>query len=1124
MQQAIRDWLSERGMAQYADTFAAQNVDLTVLPDLTDQDLKDLGVLLGDRRKLLAWAAGLRGASSTDNGTDATPQAPSKSGERRQVTVLFSDIVDSTAMSRSIDPEDLRVLIRSYQDAVTKTVCKLDGLVAGFRGDGVLVYFGYPRAHEDEAERAVCAGLELIAAVRELPSTAPLNIRVGIATGLVVVGDLIRSGDTQERDILGETPNLAARLLSLAEPNTVVIADATRRLLGDLYDFTDLGLRSVKGIADPVRTWSVLQSLAVESRYEALHGAGITELTGRDDELNLLVKRWKKAQDGDGQVVLISGEPGIGKSRLTAALMEEIANEPHARLRYFCSPQHSDSAFFPVIGHLERGAGFAHGDDAETKLGKLEKLLTANSVDAEGKSLVAALLSLPTDRYPALDYDAAKRRAKTMETLHGQVETLCARSPVLMILEDAHWIDPTSHEAFGRTVEKLKALPVLLVITYRPEFTAPWIGDSHVTSITLNRLGNREASQIVASLAGNKPLSAETIADIVDRSDGIPLFLEEMTKAVLEAESEGAARETVAAAPVQAHAVPASLHASLMSRLDRLGAAKGIAQVGAAIGRSFSHTLLAAVTNEDPDTLRIYLDRLIASGLLFRQGQPPDATYLFKHALIRDAAYSMLLREPRRALHARILQALESKFADIAETQPEVLAHHAQESGQIERAIELWGGAGLRTLTDTAFQEAIAHLTRAQELLSGQPEGRERRKKQIQFQLPLTLAVMNFRGFSARETKATCERCLALIDQASAASEQPDDTWLLFAALQVMWGFHIVDYDQKSEREIARRCLALGQQSNDSLQNTTGHMIMGESLYFSGDFIEALAYLDTAVALYRPEEHRSTLKQRMLQDTRVQALTYRSWVLVKLGYPDAATADGEMLLADAQQIGHTPTTLFALHAAAVLQYTLEHEEALKTCDELLSLADSKSAAFWQAYARLVKGVALSVSGRALEAIEFLNSGLAAARAMGANIAVAHHLTGLAVSHAELGEFDDAWRYIEEAERFQNHTGERSYDPEVWIAAGKFSLMPGAFDPVRAEQYLNRALEAARKKSLKGSELMTVLPLARLWRDQGRTREAYDLLSPIYNWFTEGFEWTYMKQAKALLEELKSSID
>ncbi len=620
----IDGWLRGIGLPQYAEMFRANDIDGEMLGRLTNDDLKDIGVAsFGHRKMLLEAIAELAGAVPVSPRPALIEPKAHDAAERRQVTVMFSDLVGSTALSARMDPEDLREVISAYQKCVAETVRRFGGFLAKYMGDGVLVYFGYPQAYEDDAERAVRAGLELIAAVAGLKTRAALQTRVGIATGLVVVGDLIGSGAAQEQAIVGETPNLAARLQGIAEPNTVVIAEGTRRLLGNLFALQDLGAKDLKGITGPVRAWAALRASSAEGRFEALHAGGLTDLVGREEEFELLLRRWSRAKTSEGQVVLLSGEAGIGKSRLTAALLERLATEPHTRLRYFCSPQHTDSAFYPIIGQMERAAGLAHDDTTQARLDKLDTLLAQTATSTQDAALFAEMLSLPNDgRYPPLDLTPQQRRQKTMETLGLHMEALARHNPVLMIFEDAHWTDPTSLELFGRTVDRIAHLRVLLLVTFRPEFEPPWIGRPHVTALTLNRLAQRDIDAMIDRVVGNKQLPANIRQDIIERTDGIPLFVEEMTKAVLEAEGESEVRRTAASVPSPALAVPASLHASLMARLDRLGHAKELAQIGAAIGREFSHALLAAVVRQPEAEIQSALDRLIAAGLLFRQGVP----------------------------------------------------------------------------------------------------------------------------------------------------------------------------------------------------------------------------------------------------------------------------------------------------------------------------------------------------------------------------------------------------------------------------------------------------------------------------------------------------------------------
>ena len=714
--------LEKLGMSEYAQRFAENGINVAALPHLTDQDLKDIGVLLGHRRVMLAAIGSLAGKAPATHEAAARIEAKwQDAAARRQVTVMFSDLVGSTALSASMDPEDLREVISAYQKCVAETVRRLGGFVAKYMGDGVLVYFGYPEAHEDDAERAVRSGLELVEAVAALKTRASLQTRVGIATGLVVVGDLVGSGEAQERGIVGETPNLAARLQGIAEPNAVVIAESTRKLLGSLFELQDLGAGELKGMASPVTVWAVLRTSSVESRFEALRASGLTELVGREEELEILLRRWSKAKTGEGQVVLLSGEAGIGKSRLTATMLELLAREPHTRIRYFCSPQHTDSGLYPIIAQIERAAGFTHQDTVQAKLDKLDALLGQTA--SQNAALLANMLSLPNDgRYMQLDLAPQQRRQKTLEALTAQLDMLSRQNPVLMILEDAHWIDPTSLELLGMIVSKLARSRMMLIITFRPDFQPYWLGQPNVTSLNINRLTRADAEAMINRIVGNRLLPTNIRQDIVDRTDGIPLFLEEMTKAVLEAETQSAAERALAAAPSPGISIPASLYASLLTRLDRLGpSCKEVAQIGATIGREFSHLLLAKVAGKSQAELGTALDNLVASGLLFRQGEPPHANYLFKHALVQDAAYSTLLRGRRQQLHRSIVSVLREEFGEVVTNQPEVLAHHCAEGNMIVEAIEYYLSASQRATAAFNHKETSANLKRGMSLLEQLP-------------------------------------------------------------------------------------------------------------------------------------------------------------------------------------------------------------------------------------------------------------------------------------------------------------------------------------------------------------------------------------------------------------------
>jgi class 3 adenylate cyclase/tetratricopeptide (TPR) repeat protein len=1122
----VGGWLRKLGLEQYEAVFRENRIDGTVLPKLTAEDLKDLGVrFIGDRRKLLdAIAAARADAGAPELPSDApaaTDKAVQDTAERRQVTVMFSDLVGSTALSARMDPEDLREVILAYQNCVAEAVGRFGGFVAKYMGDGVLVYFGYPQAHEDDAERAVRAGLQLVTAVSHLTTLAALQTRVGIATGLVVVGDLIGSGASQEQAIVGDTPNFAARLQGVAKPNSVVIADSTRKLVGTLFEFEDLGSQELKGIVGSTRAWAALRPASVEGRFEAMHASGLIDLIGREEELDLLLRRWSKTKSGEGQVVLLSGEAGIGKSRLTAAVLERLSGEPHTRLRYFCSPQHTDSALYPIIGQMERATGLSRDDASQAKLDKLDAVLAKTSTPIQDAALFAELLSLPNDgRYPTLDLNAQQRRQRTLEVLTKQVESLARGQPALMIFEDAHWIDPTSLEALGRIVDGIKTLPVLLVVTFRPEFTAPWVGQSHVTSLTLSRLGQRDAAAIIVCLAGNNALPADVLAEIVERTDGIPLFVEEMTKAVLEAESEVAARRTVAATPSSALAVPASLHASLMARLDRLGPAKEVAQIGAAIGRQLSHALLAAVASKPETELRLALDQLVAAGLLFRQGVPPHATYLFKHALVQDAAYGTLLRERRRALHAHVAEILENQFAETAENQPEILAHHCTEAGLIEKAAALWGNAGQRSLSGSALVEATAQLHRALEQIATLPGTTTLRAEQIKLQVALANALMHTRGYSAPETKASFEQARLYIEQAEALGEPLEDPLLLFSILYGSWVVNIATFDGKVCCELARQFLAIAEKEAATIPLMVGHRIMGRSLMDTGNIVEGRAHYDQAIELYKPLEHH-TVATRFGQDARVSIYSSRSLTLWLLGYPAAALGDSELAVKHGRETGQAAALMYALgHVPWTYIHCGRYAMVNTQADELIALAEKNGTLLWRACGAMMKGCVLASTGEASLAVDLISSGMAAWRSTKQTNWIPLFSSYLGLAYAKLNQFGEGLRCVSEAIATIERTKEGWCKAEVHRIAGTIALMAEP-DATLAEASFYRALAIARDQRAKSWELRSATSMARLWQDQDKPQQARDLLAPIYGRFTEGFDTLDLREAKVLLDKLNT---
>jgi class 3 adenylate cyclase/predicted ATPase len=1120
--QEIVEWLDRLGLGQYAQRFAEHEIDISVLPHLTDEDLKDIAIPLGHRRKILAAIGEPVAAAQTAPEQPAASPEPKTpdTAERRQVTVMFVDLVGSTELSARMDPEDLRDIISTYQRRVTETVRRFGGFVAKYMGDGVLVYFGYPEAHEDDPERAVRAGLELIPAISALKTPVVLQIRIGIATGVVIVGDLGGSGDAQERGIVGETPNLAARLQQTASSNMVVIADGTRKLLGNLFELQDLGTKDLKGIQGAVRAWAALRPSSVATRFEALHASALTPLVGREEELELLLRRWSRAKAGEGQVVLISGEAGIGKSRLTFGLWQQLAGEPHIRQRFVCSPQHTDSALHPIITQLMRAAALEDDDSQQSKLDKLDALLAQASASSDQASLIAELLSLPNDgRYPPVEVEPQLRRQKTLAALCSQLEALTRVSPVLMIFEDAHWSDPTSVELFARVVDLAARHRLLILVTFRPEFSPPWIGRSHVTALTLNRLTRRDIDCLIKGVAGVRSLPAGIRQDIVERSDGVPLFVEEMTRAVLDAEGEREAQPAGVGETKSGVPVPASLQASLLSRLDRLGAAKDVAQVGAAIGREFPHMLLAAVVRKPPAELESELDRLVAAGLLFRQGIAPHASYLFKHALVQDAAYSTLLRERRRVLHARIAEVLESQFPDIAESQPELLARHYMSADLIEKSARLWGKAGQRSQERSALAEAAEQLTQALAQSATLPTTPDLRREQIIWQIALVNTLMHVKGYGAAETKAAVAQVRALIEQAERLGESPDDASLLLSALFGQWIVNFISFDGEVARELAARFLALGEKEGTIVPLMVGHRTMASTLAFMGNQVEALAHYNEALALYRPDEHRR-LMTKFGQDLRVTCLGFRSMALWQLGYPDAALKDADCALMEARQIEHAATLMFTLNFPILVNtYCGNYDAANGYLKELVVLAEEKGAPFRKAEGVLRGGYILTLMGKATEAVETVTAGIDLWRSAGSTIFTPEHEFMLAVAHADCGQFDDAWRCIDRAMAAMKATSERWCEAEAHRVAGEIALKSPQRDVAKALACFERSLTVARQQQTKSWELRAAMSLARLLNEQGNPQAARNLLVPVYEWFTEGFDTADLRNARAMLGEL-----
>lgn len=1108
----ITEWLAALGLSEYAGRFAENGIDISVLPDLTDQDLKDIGVLLGHRRKMLRAINELAGASTTTLPATAAPEpTQGHDAERRQVTVMFIDLVGSTALSSRMDPEDLREVISAYQKCVAETVHRFDGFVAKYMGDGVLVYFGYPKAHEDDAERAVRAGLELIAAVTGLKTHAPLQTRVGIATGLVVVGDLIGSGEAQERGIVGETPNLAARLQSIAEPNSVVIAEGTQKQLGNLFELQDLGARDLKGLAGLTPAWAVLRRSSIESRFEALR-SGRTPLVGRAEEFELLLRRWQQVKSGEGRVVVLTGEPGIGKSRITAALQGHLQLDPHARLRQFCSPHHQSTPLHPWIGQFERAAGLTRDDTAEEKLTKLEAVLAQSNAPPEEIGFIAALLSIPNaPRYPLPELTPQKRKENTLTALLAHMERLAARQPVLVVYEDVHWIDPTTLELLTLTIERVQHLPVLLLVTARPEFRSPWPGYAHLTNIALGRIGRDEGASLIAHVTGGKALPSEVMQQILARTDGIPLFVEELTKAVVESGvlTDAGDRYTLVG-PLPALAIPTSLNASLLARLDRLAPVREVAQIGAALGRQFSHALISAIAPMPQPQLDDALAQLLHAELIFRRGTPPDAEYTFKHALVQDAAYGTLLRDRRQQLHGRIATALEQKFPEIVEMQPERLAQHCAEAGFIEKAVGYCLKAGQQAIARGTMTEAVAQLRKGLDILAGLPDGAARQEQELDLQIALGHALDTTKGLAALEAGEAYARARRLCEQLNRPVQ-------LGLVLYGQFLFRIVRGELEQAEHHAEEMRHLGETRNDAMWKCFGSQLSGNICFYLGKFTNVRAYLENALSLWDPT-HRAFAPTA--EDPYVGAMFHLSRTLLCLGHLDEARLRRDEALAAAQRLSPFMRA-FALRQAWYGDWAIEGassaETMLLSAKEVAAVSNEHGFRDPLAIGNIMRGWCLGNLGQAAEGIPLLVQGLTLCRAGGRNLMIPFFLTTLAEAYGMAAQPREGLDRLAEAAKLVEATQERWAEAEIHRLRG--TLLLSMNEHSAAATSYRRALEVAQRQSAKFWELRAALDLARLWRDQGKRTEARDLLSPIYGWFTDGFDTRDLKEAKALLVDL-----
>jgi len=1130
--QDVAHWLEKLGMSEYAQRFIDNNIDSSVLGELTEQDLKDLGVSsVGHRRKILHAIATLADTSLTKSRASAV--TPSDEAQRRQLTVMFCDLVGSTTLSARLDPEDLRAVITAFHRCCSEVVQRNGGFVAKYMGDAILAYFGYPRADEHDAERSVRAALALVDAVPKLVTAAnsTLQVRVGISTGLVVVGDLVGSGEAQERAVVGETPNLAARLQTAAVPNTVLISASTRRLLSGLFEYEDRGAIEIKGFAAPVQAYRVVRSSAIESRFEAMHTPS-TQLVGRSEEVALIMRCWKQAKRGDGCIVLISAEPGIGKSRLAETIVERLSGEPHTRLRYFCSPHHQDSALYPILSQLERAAGFRREDTDEERLQRLEVVIGQGTNDLNDiVPLLADLLSIPIgERYRPLSLSPQKRREKTLHAHLAQIEGLAARQPLLMIFEDLHWSDPTTREALDLIVDRIASLRVLLIITFRPGFSPAWVGRPHVTDLSLGRLSSQQGAEVIAQVAGGKALPREIVDQIVDRTDGVPLFIEELTKSVVESgllTDVGDHYTLTGGAAASALAIPTTLHASLLARLDRLASAREVAQIVAALGRQFSHELISAVAQMPQQKVDDALAQLVNAELIFCRGTPPNAQYTFKHALVQDAAYQTVLRSKRQEYHDRIARTLEERFPEVTEAQPHIVAHHYTEANLGREAIHYWLKAGEKAAQRFANVEAISHFNRGLELLNSLPESPERFQHELKLLLALGTPLIATKGFASPEVGKVYARARELCQQAGEALQ-------LFPVLWGLWVFYTARAEHQTARELGEQCWRLAALSGDPALRMEAHHALGVTLLALGEFSSALEHLTQAIEIYddTDTEQRGSLALVYGQDSGVVCRSHAAWALWFLGRPDQARTRNEQALTlargptDPPLRPHPYSLAIALDFAAWLhQLSGERQKTQEFAREAIALSVENEFVFWILMGTILQGWALTEGDKIADGVAQMSQGLATYQATGAEIMRPYYLALLAEVSGKEGRVEEGLSLLGEALGAVGKSRECWWEAELHRLKGELTLArsglqtPEPHYQQEAEECFRRALAIASRQSAQSLELRASISLGRLWQSQGKTAEARQKLTEIYGRFTEGFDTADLREAKELVAKL-----
>jgi class 3 adenylate cyclase/predicted ATPase len=1135
----VIDWLQQDKRITYRALKRQFDLDDAYLEDLKAELIQAKHLAVDEEGVVLVWA----GASAISQPTSLPdqptqppaaqeqpslqvtplPTAPPPDAERRQLTVVFCDLVESTKLASQLDPEDWRDVVRAYQQVCTEVIQRYDGHIAQLLGDGLLVYFGYPQAHEDDAQRAIRTGLEIIDAVRSLNTHLDqdkgitLAIRLGLHTGVVVIGEMGGAG-RQEQLALGEVPNIASRIEGLAASNTLVVSEATYRLIQGYFECEDLGAQALRGVTESIHVYHVLSESGATSRLDIAQPRGLTPLVGREQEVGILLERWAQVKAGHGHVVLLTGDAGIGKSRLVQMLKEHIANQPYTCWECRSLSYLENTALFPLTDLFQRLWQFQAEEAPDAKLEKLEHALSQYRLPLEETvPLFAPLLSLalPEDRYPPLNLSPQRQRQKTLETVVAILLELAEHQPVLFIIEDLHWTDPTTLEFLNLVVEQIPTTSILTILTCRPTFQPSWSHRSYLTEITVSRLSQTQVEQIITRMTDGKTFPAAVLQQIIEKTDGVPLFVEEMTKAVLES---GQLKETDGhyelAGSLQALVIPATLQDSLMARLDRLMTAKVIAQLGATMGRQFSYAWLQAVAQLDEVMLQHELGRLVKAEIVYQRGVPPQSTYVFKHALIQDAAAQSLLKSTRQHYHQRIAQVLEAQFPATVDQQPELLAHHYTEAGLTEQAVPYWHHAGQNAIQRLAHVEAIAHLRQGLELLQTFPETPQRLQRAVDMLIALGASLLAVKGYAAGEVRETYTFAQQLC-------QHLEDPQQLFSVLRGLWNYYLVRAEYQTAHALGEQLLTLAQQLQDPALLCAAHRALGTTLFYLGTLASALTHFAQGMALYDPSQHRSSVFQYG-DDAGVVCHLYAAWALWCLGYPDQGLVRSHEAVTLAQQSARPFSLSFILNLAAIFhQFRREERLTQERAEVAMTLAKEQGFPHWIAHGVILRGwVLVQQAGQAQAGIEQINHGLIAHRATGAALLRPYFLALLAEAHGIMEQPEAGLAVLTEALTLVDPTGEGWYEPEMHRLKGELLLQQHADNQADAENCFQHALEIARNQQAKSLELRAASSLAKLWQQQGKRQEAHDLLAPVYSWFTEGFETADLKDAKALLVALR----